>query len=249
MMILPDPKEAIHKAWLYRVLTAICSNRWISEQLAFKGGTASAMQGYLDRFSIDLDFDYLSDPLEMSQFRKELELIFDNLGLTIKDSSDTVPQYFLSYPQIKNQHGLRSTLKVDITYPAPKANIYEIIRLKEIDKIINCQTIETMFANKLVAFIDRFERNGSIAGRDLYDIHYYFLQGFGYNEQIIMERRGIDDIKLFFKQLIHFINKNITQTIINQDLNTLLSRKKFQSIRKTIKNEVIVLLNDEIMRL
>ncbi len=248
-MILPNPKEAIHKAWLYRVLTAICDHQWISEQLAFKGGTASAMQGYLDRFSVDLDFDYLSDPSDMPRFRQELENIFDDLGLTIKDSSDAVPQYFLSYPQSKSQHGLRSTIKVDITFPAPKANIYEIIRLKEIDKIIKCQTIETMFANKLVAFIDRFEKNGSIAGRDLYDIHHYFLQGFGYNKQIINERRGIDDIKLFFKQLINFINKNVTQTIINQDLNTLLNRKKFQSIRKTIKNEVIVLLSDEIMRL
>ena len=248
-MILPNPKDAMHKAWLYRVLTAICDHQWVSEQLAFKGGTASAMQGYLDRFSIDLDFDYLSDPSKIPFLRQELENIFNKLGLTIKDSSDNVPQYFLSYPQIKNQHGLRSTLKIDITYPAPKANIYEIIRLKEIDKIINCQTIETMFANKLVAFIDRFERNGSIAGRDLYDIHYFFLQGFRYNEQIIMERRGIDDIKLFFQELINFIKKNITQTIINQDLNSLLDRKKFQSIRQTIKNEVIVLLNDEIMRL
>ncbi len=248
-MIIPNPKDALHKAWLYRVLTAICDHQWISEQLAFKGGTASAMQGYLDRFSVDLDFDYLSDLSEIPRFRKELENVFDNLELTIKDSSDAVPQYFLSYPQKKSQHGLRSTLKVDITYPAPKANIYEIIRLKEIDKIINCQTIETMFANKLVAFIDRFEKNGSIAGRDLYDIHHYFLQGFGYNKQIIMERRGIKDVKLFFIQLINFIKQNITQTIINQDLNTLLDRKKFQSIRKTIKNEVTVLLNDEIMRL
>ncbi|MDA3941130.1 MAG: nucleotidyl transferase AbiEii/AbiGii toxin family protein [Spirochaetia bacterium] len=248
-MILPDPKEAVHKAWLYRVLTSICDHKWISEQLAFKGGTASAMQGYLDRFSVDLDFDYLSTPSELPRFRQELENIFDLLGLTIKDRSDTVPQYFLSYPQTKNQHGLRSTLKIDITFPAPKANIYELIRLKEIDKIINCQTIETMFANKLVAFIDRFEKNGSIAGRDLYDIHHYFLQGFGYNKHIIMERRGIDDIKLFFNDLVNFINKKITQTIINQDLNTLLDRKKFQSIRKTIKNEVIVLLSDEILRL
>ncbi len=140
-------------------------------------------------------------------------------------------------------------MKIDITYPVPKANVYEVIRLKEIDKIINCQTIETMFANKLVAFIDRFEKNGSIAGRDLYDIHYYFLQGFRYNEQIIMERRETDDVKLFFKQLINFIEKYITQTIINQDLNTLLDRKKFQVIRKTIKKEVIVFLSDEIMRL
>ena len=50
--------DNIHKAWLYRVLEAIASDQYLSSVLYFKGGTCASMLGWLDRFSIDLDFDY-----------------------------------------------------------------------------------------------------------------------------------------------------------------------------------------------
>jgi len=127
-------------------------------------------------------------------------------------------------------------------------NQYEPVRLKEIDRIIFCQTIETMFANKLVALIDRWERNSSIAGRDLYDIHYFFLSDHRYNKDVIIERRKNKDLKFFFKQLINFIKKEITETIINQDINMLLQPQKFQRIRKILKQETLMFLNDELKR-
>ena len=33
-----------------------------------------------------------------------------------------------------------------------------------------------MFSHKLIAPLDRFKRNGSIAGRDIYDIHYFMYR-------------------------------------------------------------------------
>ena len=247
-MILPNPKDAIHKAWLYRLLSSICDHP-ISNDLAFKGGTAAAMRGYLDRFSVDLDFDYLGKTSGLAVFRKELERIFAKLGLEIKDASDKVPQFFLRYPTSGRQHGVRNTLKIDITFPPPKNNIYEMIRLTEIDKILQCQTIETMFANKMVALIDRYEKNGSIAGRDIYDLHHYFLSGHSYNENIIMERRDIDDIKFFFEELIAFIEDKITPIILQQDLNVLLEYSHFRKIRKTIKSELLMFLRDTMITL
>ena len=127
-------------------------------------------------------------------------------------------------------------------------NQYEPVRLKEIDRIIFCQTIETMFANKLVALIDRWERNSSIAGRDLYDIHYFFIQGFKYDQDILTERTGKTPA-LYLKDLVDFINKKVSQTIIDQDLNTLLIKQRFNLIRKTLKNEVLMFLQDEIKRI
>ena len=52
---------------------------------------------------------------------------------------------------------------------------------------MRCQTIETMFANKLVSVLDRFEKHHSIAGRDLYDIHQFFLQGF-HMKRLLLKR-------------------------------------------------------------
>jgi len=246
-MILSSPKDAIHKAWLYRVLTAISDEQELLKTLYFKGGTCAAMRGFLDRFSIDLDFDYMGGKSRLPELRKNLEKIFFALGLEIKDKSAKVPQYFLRYPSSeKNQ---RNTLKIDITMPPPKSNEYEAARLLDIDRVINCQTKETMFANKLVALIERFEKNNSIAGRDLYDIHYFFINGFGYNKKVICERRKIKDVRQFLNELVLFIKKEINDKIISQDLNMLLDYEKFKQIRKILKPEVIMFLRDEIERL
>ena len=243
-MILPNPKEAIHKAWLYRLLSAIYDNQILANSLYFKGGTCATMLGFLDRFSIDLDFDYTGKKSDLKIVRKELENIFKKLGLVIKDKSKKTPQYFLKYESKPNQ---RNTIKIDTTFPPPKSNNYQAFSLNDINRIVICQTVETMFANKLVALIDRWEKSDSIAGRDLYDIHHFFMQGFSYNKEVIIERRNKDLIS-FFQELINFIEKKINQTIINQDINSLLLPDKFQKIRKVLKKETLMFLKDEIKR-
>jgi predicted nucleotidyltransferase component of viral defense system len=245
-MILPNPKDAKHKAWLYRLLSGIYDNQLLANSLYFKGGTCAAMRGMLDRFSIDLDFDFVASEKDIDSVRKNLEKVFSDLGLEIKEKSQKVPQYFLKYPADDNQ---RNTIKIDVTFPPPKLNKYEPVELGEIDRIVRCQTRETMFANKLVALIDRYEKNESIAGRDIYDIHYFFFQGFGYDSAVILERRKIKDVKIFFHDLIKFIEKNITQTIIDQDINILLPYDKFKKIRKILKSETLMFLRDELTRL
>jgi len=234
----------VHKAWLYRLLTAIYDNQILANSLYFKGGTCAAMLDYLDRFSIDLDFDYIAKKGELFLVRKNLEQVFKNLGLEIKDKSKKTPQYFLKYPTRPN---IRNTVKIDVTMPPPKSNKYAAVRFNEIDRIIICQTIETMFANKLVALIDRWEKNDSIAGRDLYDIHHFFMKGFGYNKEVIIERRK-QKLDKFFNELINFIEKKINDKVINQDLNSLLPYESFKKIRKVLKKETLILLKDELKR-
>jgi len=202
------------------------------------------MRGFLDRFSIDLDFDYVADKTEIDAVRKNMEKTFKALGLTIKEKSRCAPQYFLKYPAGADE---RNTIKIDATMPPPRANKYEAAELKEIDRIITCQTVETMFANKLVALIDRYEKNNSIAGRDIYDIHHFFMNGFGYDKEVIKERR-LTEIKPFFVELKKFIETEITQTIIEQDINTLLPYDKFKKIRQVLKKETLLFLSDEIKR-
>jgi len=243
-MNLPNSKDAVHKAWLYRLLTAIYDNQILANSLYFKGGTCAAMLDYLDRFSIDLDFDYIAKKGELFLVRKNLEQVFKNLGLEIKDKSKKTPQYFLKYPTRPN---IRNTVKIDVTMPPPKSNKYAAVRFNEIDRIIICQTIETMFANKLVALIDRWEKNDSIAGRDLYDIHHFFMKGFGYNKEVIIERRK-QKLDKFFNELINFIEKKINDKVINQDLNSLLPYESFKKIRKVLKKETLILLKDELKR-
>lgn len=244
-MITLNLQDSTHKAWLYRVLVAIVDNNNLKD-LYFKGGTCAAMAGFLDRFSVDLDFDYIGDTKSLPKVRGELKKIFKDLGLEIKDESSKVPRFFLKYPTNINSN--RNTLKIDITFPAPYANVYESLKLKDINRIVVCQNIATMFANKLVAVTDRFERNNSIAGRDIYDIHHFFLNGYNYNKDVIIERTGLTVVE-FLKKLKLFIDSRVTETVLNQDLNALIPYERFNRYRKTLKSETLMFIDDEIKRL
>ena len=56
-MKVPNKKEVKHKNQLYRLLRALISSSLLANKIMFKGGTCAAMRGFLDRFSVDLDFD------------------------------------------------------------------------------------------------------------------------------------------------------------------------------------------------
>ncbi len=58
-MIELRSEDILHKSYLHRVLMEIVDQPRAAQALAFKGGSCAAMLGYLDRFSVDLDFDVL----------------------------------------------------------------------------------------------------------------------------------------------------------------------------------------------
>jgi len=244
-MIVPHPEDAIHKAWLYRLLSALVDDMLLASVLRFKGGTCAAILGYLDRFSVNLDFDLVKTSVDtLPSVREKMEAVFNDLGLEIKDASTNTAQYFLRYPVVG---GGRNSLKVDVTFPPVAANTYQTVRLSEIDRLVVCQTVETMFANKLVALIDRYEKKEALAGRDMYDIHHFFLRGFRYTEEVIRERRGTD-IETFFEQLIDFVGKHVTEKMLTEDLNPLLPYAEFSKLRKVLKQETLMFLHDELKR-
>lgn len=242
-MIMPNKNDAIHKAWLYRILERIADDSFLPTVLRFKGGTCALMLGWLDRFSVDLDWDYAGDNKQIAATRVALERIFATLGLVVKDSSKRGIQYFLQHVG----EG-RNTIKIDTAWPLLVANRYAPQRLPEIDRILTCQTIETMFAHKLLALIGRSEAGGKIAGRDVYDVHCFFMRGYRYSADVISEGSGLKVID-FLEKLSVFIDRKITDQIISEDLNYLLPTKQYQLIRKVLKREVLTLIRDELSRL
>jgi hypothetical protein len=212
----------------------------MAQTLAFKGGTCAAMLGYLDRFSVDLDFDVLKDADEAA-LRKTFHLVFNQLGFSVTLEFDKVLFFQLRYP---TGPGKRNTLKISASNIRVETNQYKVQYFPEIDRLINSQTIETMFANKLVAVTDRYTQHKTIAGRDIYDIHHFFVQGYPYNGAVIRERTGMEP-REYFGEMIVFIKKRVTQTIINEDLNSLLSNRKFQQVRKILIPETLSMLERE----
>lgn len=244
-MLIPHPEDAVHKAWLYRLLTAIADDETLPRLLYFKGGTCAAMRGFLNRFSVDLDFDFVGSDSELAAARTAYEKIFAGLGLSIKDQSHTGPQYFLRYPA---KTSARNTIKIDTQFPPPASNAYEASYLSDIDRTLRCQTKETMVANKLVAVIARHEKGGSIAGRDIYDVHHFFMHGFRYRPEVIAEQRQTS-LEVFFTTLIDFIDTKVTQRVIEEDINTLVPLDEFARVRKSLKQETLMLLRDELKRI
>jgi len=234
------PEDIIHKSYLHRLLMEIVDQPLMAQTLAFKGGTCAAMLGYLDRFSVDLDFDVLKDADEAA-LRKTFHLVFNQLGFSVTLEFDKVLFFQLRYP---TGPGKRNTLKISASNIRVETNQYKVQYFPEIDRLINSQTIETMFANKLVAVTDWYTQHKTIAGRDIYDIHHFFVQGYPYNGAVIRERTGMEP-REYFGEMIVFIKKRVTQTIINEDLNSLLSNRKFQQVRKILIPETLSMLERE----
>lgn len=231
-----------HKSYLNRLLVEIIDNQYLSQHLAFKGGTCALMLGFLDRFSVDLDFDLFEKDL-IPLLRNEFHKIFNLLGLTVTKENPEILFFQVRYNQ-ENAHE-RNLIKISAHDLPVKANEYTVSYFKEIDRLMKTQTMETMFANKLVALTDRYKKHKTVAGRDIYDIHHFFLQGYGYTANVIKERTQLSQ-KAYFVELVEFMKKHVTQTIINEDLNTLLPPDKFQQIRKILIPETLHFLQDEV---
>ena len=239
-MVNIEKQLARQEMYMHRLLSEILDNKYLAVNFCFKGGTCARMLGYLDRLSVDLDFD-LFPKADKRKSREILLKIFNDLDLEIKDQSSRALQFFLKYPAPANE---RNTLKIEID-KCFKNNDYTPQYISAIDRTANCQTIETMFANKLVALTDRLKKSQSIAGRDLYDIHYFFSKGYGYKKEIIEERTK-KDYRLYLKELKDFIEQEITIEILEQDLRSLISPQELKKIKKYIKQETINFLEEEI---
>lgn len=242
-MIVPRPKDAKHKYQMFRLLRGILTDTYLANQLYFKGGSCAALRGFLDRFSVDLDFDIL-DKESKNKIREKCQQLVRKLGFEIKDQSQRHLQFFLKYQSVL---GERNTLKLEINDEVNKYNRYEKVNLSEINMYCNAQTIDTMFANKLVAAKARFEKNGQIAGRDFYDLHQFFLQGLPINRAVVEEKMGMR-YEQYLQELIVFIKNQVDKVVLNQDLNPLLPTLKLNAVVKDIKEELLVFLEDEIRR-
>ena len=89
-------EDTFHKKQMFNLLTEILNDKDISSRVIFKGGTCASILGYLDRFSVDLDFD-LYNIKDRELVDKRLKLLVGKLDFEIKDKSKETIQYFLKY--------------------------------------------------------------------------------------------------------------------------------------------------------
>lgn len=229
----------LHKFVMQKVLVAIADDSFLVSNIYFKGGTCAVMLGYLDRFSVDLDFD-IKKGADRDIIDEHINKIFDKLNLKVDIKQKDKLFYTVKY---KAKESFRNTLKLSISDDICESNVYKACKFKLIDRTLICQDLPTMFANKLVTPIDRFKRKKIVAARDIFDIHEFFISDYPINYAIIKERTGLE-YRAYIKKLISFIEKNVTEKIIDQDLNYLLDYDKFKKIRKTLKQDTLLFLRN-----
>ena len=66
--------------------------------------------------------------------------------------------------------------------------------------------------------------------------------------KIKIKERTEQSLAQFFGKSITFIETHVTDTILTQDLSTLLAYEKFTKIRKVLKLETLMFLKDEVRR-
>lgn len=240
-MLIPNQQAASHRYHLFRILSAILDNTYLAQNCFFKGGTAATMRGILDRFSVDLDFD-LANTVSESKIHRELEKLFAKLGYPIKESSKRAIQYLLGYEAPTNQ---RSTIKIEMIGRPSSFTQYETVYLADVDRQAIVQTVATMVASKLNTPMERWVKHHNLAGRDLYDIYYFLSHNLPYSHDLITEKTGLETPQ-FFAELIKFVEKRFTQTVIDQDLNTLFDPVTFKKLRLHLKNDALISLRAQL---
>ena len=98
-----------------------------------------------------------------------------------------------------------------------------------------------MFANKLVALKARWEKTDKIAGRDIYDIHHFFKQGYDIDQNVVNDLRKTS-FEQYLLELINFIEQNISEKILFEDLNPLLTKRQLNQTLPLLKSEVLIAL-------
>ncbi len=202
-----------HRQIMYNILIDIFSSD-LSKYVAFKWWTACYFLHWLDRFSTDIDLDLILEYSEIDEkiikiLKKYWEVKIAKYNIKLSYWSEDV------------------NIKIDINRNIWKNNEYEIFNFFWTD--IKVQTKSTIFANKLVALLERK------ANRDIYGIYFFFKNSFEINEKIILERTGKTKKELFI-EIIKILKKLWENYKILDWLWEVLNDEKHKSF---VKNKLI----------
>ncbi len=216
-----------HRTLLLRILKKIYMDTTLGPILGFKGGTALYLFYDLPRFSVDLDFDLLNKEKEDYVYER-IEAIISEYG-TIKTQYKKRNTLFfmLAYDDISHN------IKVEISRRDGSAK-YELKNYLGVSMLVMSR--EDMFANKLVALLDRT----NMASRDIYDIWFFLDNQWSVNKEIVEERTGMSFEK-YIEKCIKFTEKYENKHILH-GMGELLSEKQKIWAKEKLKDEVVFLL-------
>jgi predicted nucleotidyltransferase component of viral defense system len=211
-----------HEQILKNILRDIYTNPKLQSSLAFKGGTCLYMFYDLDRFSVDLDFNLLTEDLDDTLLTA---IIQRHLKI-----SDATNKHF-TWLWVGSYEKAVQKVKVEVskrTFPDTYIN-----------KDFYGLTLPTMepscmFAHKLCAITDRKK----LQNRDLYDAHFMFSHNFEINKEIVKLRTG-KTLQKYFAELIKLIETRVNDNDILEGLGELLTDTQKHRTKATLKRDIL----------
>ncbi len=226
-----------HQLIMGKILRDIYSDISISSLLGLKGGTAAYFFYGLPRFSVDLDFDILSENENDKKivYNKILEII-KKYGI-IKDS------YIKKYTifALLSYGDMDSNIKIEINTRNQIKNIkskYELKKYLGISMMVAKK--EYLFAGKISALTMRTK----IAMRDIYDINYFAKNNWDIDEEAVksISNRDKKEQLLLCLEVIEKIKDNEIMT----GLGELVKEEEKEWIRKDLREETIFMIKNYI---
>lgn len=167
--------------------------------IAFKGGTLAYLHYGLTRFSTDIDLDLL----DITQEQDVIQYL-DEILIWLGDSEKRVGKDLHRRRFRYNPNGW--IIKIELNKRKSPYTTYEQITIDNIT--LQAQDLSSMVTNKLLALGNRWYN------RDLYDIHFFLDEGYGFDEKIIVDREN--------KSLRDWITMIIDQIANHFPSNTIL---------------------------
>jgi predicted nucleotidyltransferase component of viral defense system len=223
-----------HQLIMGKILKDIYSDISISSALGFKGGTCAYFFYELPRFSVDLDFDLLTeDASDREEIFKKIVNILEKYG-EVKDKRVKRFTIFALLSYGDEEHNI----KVEINMRKLAADIRKRYELKEYLGIsLLAAKPEHLFAGKLIALTSRSKP----AMRDIYDVYHFANNDWSIDEEVVMVMTG-KTVKEQLADCLAFVEK-VDNNEILQGLGELVkSEKEKDWVRQHLKKEAIFML-------
>lgn len=242
-------RNLIKERWQDEILSFVCNNGMYNN-LIFTGGTCLRKAYGLNRLSEDLDFDIpVEMPFDIKKFTNDLGKYL-SADTKISGNNATV---FVKFPD---------NIFVRCDFSKITTEEYQIqknlITADNRQFFVNAYDLPTLYANKIVAFLNRNFFKGKFQeipfkGRDIYDLYWllqlsaksgYTLKPNAGRLSALLEKKSLPEIRELVKNKIGLVDPQF----VYDDLYSLIESKEFlnqflQDFRKTIINQLDYVLS------
>jgi len=235
------------------------------KNLIFTGGTCLRKCYGLNRLSEDLNFDYIEN-FNINEFSNSIKdyfkksLGYKNITTKIANNNRTL---FLKFPILKDlnlkvEKGMPEDLFLRCDFLKDNVGNYNteinLIKAGDFEFFVLSYNLETLFANKISAFLQRvfYKRKFQkipFKGRDVYDLFWFFQlsQKTGFNlkpnKKRLLTLTKEKDIKTVKNDLKTKLN-TIDEKFVYEDLSPLLESSEILiAFKNNFKKELISKLN------